>query len=80
MRTISTLTVVTHFWEIDDVFFVVGEAVGVEALADGWVSGVALFVLVEDGFNHGVAAACETEGEQLEVRFDLNQDRSRPRV
>ena len=26
---------------------------------------------LEDGFNRGVAAGCETEGEQLEVRFDL---------
>ena len=34
-------------------FLVVGEAVGVEALADGWVSGGALFVLVEDPFESG---------------------------
>ena len=27
--------------------------------------------MLEDGFNRGVAAGCETEGEQLEVRFDL---------
>ena len=50
MRTISTLTVQTALEEVDDVFLVVGEAVGVEAFADGWISGFALFVLVEDPF------------------------------
>ena len=42
--------------EVDDVFLVVGEAVGVEAFADGRVSGFALFVLVEDPFEGGSAA------------------------
>ena len=42
--------------EVDDAFFVVGETVGVEAFADGWVSGFALFVLVEDPFEGGAAA------------------------
>ena len=37
-------------------FFVVGEAVGVEALAGGWVSWGALFVLVENPFEGGPAA------------------------
>ena len=37
-------------------FFVVGESVGVEAFADGGVSGSALFVLVEDPFESGAAA------------------------
>ena len=42
--------------EVDDSFLVVGESVGVEAFADGWVSGFALFVLVEDPFEGGAAA------------------------
>ena len=37
-------------------FLVVGEAVGVEAFADGGVSGFALFVLVEDPFESRAAA------------------------
>ena len=45
MRTVSTRTVVTALEEVDDAFFVVGEAVGVEAFADGRVSwGCALCV------------------------------------
>ena len=41
------------FEEVDDVFLVVGETVGVEAFTDGRVSGFALFVLVEDPFEGG---------------------------
>ena len=37
-------------------FLVVGEAVGIEAFADGRVSGGALFVLVEDPFEGRTAA------------------------
>lgn len=44
------------FEEVDDVFLVVGEAVGVEVFADGGVSGFAIFVLVEDPFECGATA------------------------
>ena len=50
------------FEEVDDAFFVVGESVGVEAFADGWVSGFALFVLVEDPFEGGTAAEAVLPG------------------
>ena len=42
--------------EVDDLLLVVGEAVGVEALADGGVAGLALPVLVQDPFQGGAAA------------------------
>ena len=48
--------------EVDDLAFVVGEAVGVEAFADGWISGFALFVLVEDPFEGGAAAEAVLPG------------------
>ena len=48
--------------EVDDAFLMVGEAVGVEAFADGWVSGFALFVLVQDPFEGGAAAEAVLPG------------------
>ena len=42
--------------EVDDVLFVVGEAIGVEFLADGGVAGFALFVVVEDPIDGGAVA------------------------
>ena len=42
--------------QVDDVFFVVGEAVGVEFFADGGVAGFALFVAVEHPFEGGAVA------------------------
>ena len=42
--------------EVDDAVLVVGEAVGVEAFADGGIAGFAFLVLVEDPFEGGAAA------------------------
>ena len=62
MRTVSTPYGADALEEVDDAFFVVGETVGVEAFADGRVSGCALFVLVEDPFEGGAAAEAVLPG------------------
>lgn len=42
--------------QVDDLFFVIGEAVSVELLTDGWVVGFLFFVLVENPFERGAVA------------------------
>ncbi len=42
--------------QVNYFLFVIGEAVGVELLADGWVFGFLFFVLVENPFERGAVA------------------------
>ena len=60
---VRTLTVVTRMQEVDDLLLVVGEAVGVELLADGRVLRFFFLVLVENPLQR--AAVAEFVGPSL---------------